>query len=378
MNGSLWSGNIITNGLVNVKTFSKRLAIIFKLVYDTRVRTSSSVDRAAASGATDVGSIPIWCIFLFSLFLTCELAHRRFLLRRKIKMNNTIFLRRLILHLHNQLPHGAAVEFPDGPRQLLIRTPADLLSPLIPLDNRDQEYPHEDDPAEIAGRILDTYTWATLHPYYSLSDFSDKQEFLDGLAFLPLSLARNRRLTARFPHLIRYDVLFLYTVSLPGEAEKLGNSLVTAELYQHFGLKEEDLEEAALARLRKEPPPLIMPLGDYLKRLRALCKDSDLMILPEDAGQDPAFVITNADGTCGASVLLYPGMPEALFRRFGPYYLLPSSIHELLLLPVNDLHNPFELRKTIRAVNSSMSDPLLILSDELYIFEDADAGLHIY
>lgn len=53
-------------------------------------------------------------------------------------------------------------------------------------------------------------------------------------------------------------------------------------------------------------------------------------------------------------------------------YILPSSVHEVILLPDNGEESPEELRRMIREVNREHVAPEEVLSDNLYYFDLAE------
>ena len=54
----------------------------------------------------------------------------------------------------------------------------------------------------------------------------------------------------------------------------------------------------------------------------------------DEANQDnPLIVVTNETGIDGAAAVFYPGVMDQLGEEIkGDFFILPSSVHELLLL----------------------------------------------
>ena len=81
------------------------------------------------------------------------------------------------------------------------------------------------------------------------------------------------------------------------------------------------------------------------------------------------LILTNAGKTYGACCILYPKVLERLAERVdGDYYLIPSSVHEFILLPVEQGRSAAELKEMIVEVNSTELTPEEILSDQLYLY----------
>ena len=85
------------------------------------------------------------------------------------------------------------------------------------------------------------------------------------------------------------------------------------------------------------------------------------------AGAGPAFVLTNSRFFWGAGALFYPGMIERIHDLLGgDFYVLPSSVHELILIKVDD-QDPRQLADLVRSANRSVVRDSDILADDLFI-----------
>ena len=86
------------------------------------------------------------------------------------------------------------------------------------------------------------------------------------------------------------------------------------------------------------------------------------------------YVLTNHRKINGAAVILYPEMLKELSNRFlGGFYIIPSSIHEVIFVPDRDDIDPSALLNMIIDVNDSQVPKEDILSYNLYYY---DVTLH--
>ena len=75
-------------------------------------------------------------------------------------------------------------------------------------------------------------------------------------------------------------------------------------------------------------------------------------------------------GLNGAASLLYPEMPGKIYEHIRKkYYLLPSSIHEFLIVPKTPMINPDNLRRMVKEVNETQIAQEELLSDHIYYFD---------
>ncbi len=132
-------------------------------------------------------------------------------------------------------------------------------------------------------------------------------------------------------------------------------------------------------------------LSDTMLRFPAVLRDMGSMLLslglsetvpaadPDDMFSPcglPLYVLTNRDSFYGASCLLYPGLAKKIAKTLGgDYYILPSSVHETILLRTGGEADPEYLRNLVREVNSLYVTPQEYLSDEVYMYSLENDGI---
>ena len=87
----------------------------------------------------------------------------------------------------------------------------------------------------------------------------------------------------------------------------------------------------------------------------------------------PMLVATNKDKTFGASILAFGDMIEEDVRKIGgDVDILPSSVHEILILPKKYDSEVEFLKMMVEDVNRSCVEPSDILSDSVYEYSLED------
>lgn len=90
------------------------------------------------------------------------------------------------------------------------------------------------------------------------------------------------------------------------------------------------------------------------------------------------YVVTNHRRINGAAVLLYPELLKELGNRYGGgYYVIPSSIHEVLLLKDTGEEMADQLNAMVREVNETHVAPEERLSDHVYYYSVSEEELQI-
>ena len=91
------------------------------------------------------------------------------------------------------------------------------------------------------------------------------------------------------------------------------------------------------------------------------------------------YIVTNVRMVNGASSILY----EGFLRRFakdhpGNFYIIPSSIHEVVLVPEDMVEEPDHLASVISQANEAVVQPEEVLSDSLYYYDADQDSISLY
>lgn len=87
------------------------------------------------------------------------------------------------------------------------------------------------------------------------------------------------------------------------------------------------------------------------------------------------YVVTNHRKVNGAGAVLYPELLKRFGEGFGgDFYVIPSSVHEVLLLKDTEAEDTERLNAAVREVNEQKVAPEEVLSDHVYHYS-AEAGL---
>jgi len=165
----------------------------------------------------------------------------------------------------------------------------------------------------------------------------------------------NRERLETVPYEKRLDlaVVYYYRLSLFG-AENAGVVIDYAKFVDKDN--EQIIREAAWENTLRDEPP-------------AFCLLSDLIGTMPGSSDLPLYVITNSERYYGAICLFYPGFMKQISDMIGSdLYILPSSIHECLVLPAGCIGSSRTLKEMVHTINRSELDRDEILSDSVYYY----------
>ena len=110
--------------------------------------------------------------------------------------------------------------------------------------------------------------------------------------------------------------------------------------------------------------------------LQAECKPMQVVICellgqpcPEEEEESGMYVLSNHHRHFGAACILYDRVLEDIGNQLNEdYYVLPSSIHEMIILPVSCLSDQMDLDSMITEINETQVSEEEVLSDHAYYF----------
>jgi hypothetical protein len=162
------------------------------------------------------------------------------------------------------------------------------------------------------------------------------------------------------------------------DGEGTASITVRSNLADLWGVSEEELFKVALENTQRLFRGTVMSMASVLTELLSDRLDEenakefyDMVVSEED--MVPMYVCSNKQRINGAGVILYKDLLKEFAERVGAdFYILPSSIHETLLVPVSDQMEVEYLRSMVREVNATQVAPEEVLSDDVYIYRRAD------
>ena len=146
-------------------------------------------------------------------------------------------------------------------------------------------------------------------------------------------------------------------------------------MLSEWGIDRDTLYQEALQNTIKKNPVVINNVIDII-----LYNDKEMIeaYQPDDFYMQPyeQYVLTNKEKVDGATVLLYPDVLEQLAKNAdSSFYILPSSIHEVILLLDNHDINAEELQNIVISVNREGVAAEEVLSNEVYRYDKKEHTL---
>lgn len=199
-------------------------------------------------------------------------------------------------------------------------------------------------------------------------------EYLKGnivLETLPVNL--NKELLENVPHRIESDFALVYKYEVPDLQTDDGftSIQITNNISDYFKLSEQDLYNIGTSNMRESIQPVLSNLS-----MASLFSGTPENLL-ELQGKEldnlhnnlNFLVLSNKSGTLGASAMFYPDVMDKVKNILNKdFIILPSSIHEVIILPHDESVNVKELNEMVTDVNLASVSPHEILGARAYAY----------
>lgn len=241
---------------------------------------------------------------------------------------------------------------------------------------------------EIAGeieRICKSEKEPALHDFH-IKELADFEKIRNKISLKLVNAGKNKNRLKSMPCRTFLDLAVIYDVCVTQIDDAVGSIAVTNDMMEAWGVKEEQLYELALQNAVKHDRGVIKPLESLMQTLIGSgekteeethhYKDFDISIA-EDIQETALYVATNRSKTNGAAVVLYPYLLDTVGTFLGDFFILPSSIHEILLLPADGAMESSELLRMVHEVNASTVAAEEVLSENVYRYDVAKKTLSV-
>ena len=244
---------------------------------------------------------------------------------------------------------------------LVIKAADTNIAPTIYLNGYYERY--EDGAMELSDvveSIIDTYSRHN-SVTFDVSTFTDFDAVKNRICYKLVNTASNKKLLEDVPHRELFDLSIVYYVMVAVEDDATGSILIHNNHLSFWDVTENDLYEYASINTSKLLPAGIKSMFDTLSEM------VDMEDLPDT--DDFMYVLTNKEKLQGASTILYPDVLKSFAdRKNANLWLLPSSIHEWIIVCDDGNMNRETLSEMIQEVNGSQLAVDEILSDHPYYY----------
>ena len=210
-------------------------------------------------------------------------------------------------------------------------------------------------------------------PQLDVASLTDYDQMKDKLVMEVVSAEANAEMLENVPYQNMEDMAVVYRFVIESDENGRASILATNNMLEAMGVTPEQLHADAMENAPQIRPAQITGMSEVIAEMMGREEAEMMGIVPVDPKDEQMFVATVSDKVMGAGVLAYQDfMDQAADRIGGSFYILPSSRHEVLLVPDNGQMSLSDLESMVREVNATQVAPEDKLTDSVYHY-DAEA-----
>lgn len=276
-------------------------------------------------------------------------------------MNYTEFVNAMLREVRRQSETEVKMELytatkNNGTRRtgILFRQREINLAPTIYLEEFYEEYLHGKLVEELAESVWKVYEEIRIQKSYSCRKLFDYEAIKDKIVYKVIRKDTNQDMLAQVPYEPYLDLAVVYYIRLVDTQFGAAAIQIRNEHLRYWGVSKEEIRETA----RKNTPQL----------------------LPVTVQQIVPFMYmaSNKEGNFGAAVMWYPCVWKAIRKLLGEnFYILPSSVHEVILIPESFDMEPERMAEIVKEINQVGVEPEDVLSDTVYYYNSEEIEIAV-
>lgn len=204
-------------------------------------------------------------------------------------------------------------------------------------------------------------------PLLAQQDFS-YENMKKNLVVTVCNAEKNADLLENVPHELREDLALTYRARVLLPDSEMGTILIKNEHLERWGIDEQTLKDDAWKSMKQMTAPKFLSMQEIVKEMMP-----DAISFGESGEIENSldmYVLTNAEKSHGAIYMFDKETMSAIAEKLGSnLVILPSSVHETIILKEKQEMDFERLTEIVRDVNASQVLPDEILSDNVYRFD---------
>lgn len=272
------------------------------------------------------------------------------------------------------------------------------IAPTIYLESFFEEYEKGSPFGELVHELVRVYEKNKIVSCVELDNFYDYQSVKKKIYYKLINAEKNEELLKDVPHIPYLDLAIVFYCDC--SSEQLGSAavLIKNSHLNMWGIGTEKLYQDAVVNTPQNNPFEIKPMETVMKELFAsdirkemekhhisfsekwIEEMAEQMLLTEMSVEDrtPMYVLTNEEKLHGAACILYQQLLEEFAKKVNDnLYILPSSVHEIIMIPAALAGKVSELKEMVEEINATQVEAEEVLSDSVYFFDRVSKKLEM-
>lgn len=238
---------------------------------------------------------------------------------------------------------------------------------------------------ELTQQLIREYKKVRTDKYINIEPLLDYDNIKDRITCRLVNYEMNKCMLSDMPHVRYLDLAKIYVISLFAEDYISSEVKINYGMLQLWGKTTDEIDVIATENTEKLFTARIISMEEALREVMKNKESSNSMdkevmawLDDEDNNVVPLYIATNQYSQNGAIVMCYKNLLKDFADSIGSdVYILPSSVHELLLMKTSE--QEFDaLKNMVYEINrSDVMEKDQILSDNVYIYSREKDSIEI-
>ena len=263
------------------------------------------------------------------------------------------------------------------------------IAPTIYLESFFEEYKSGRTLGEVIRKLVRFYVKNKISDCGELDNFHDYSAVSGKILYKLINAEKNKELLKEVPYVPYLDLAIVFYYDCSSKMFGSAAVLIKNAHLKMWGITVERVYQDAVVNTPKNNPFEIKTMENVMKELFASDIRKELernhvsfsegwveematqMLsaeMPEER-RTPMYILTNTEKLHGAACILYQQLLEEFAKKVNDnLYILPSSVHEIIMIPASFAGKASELRQMVEEINATQVEEEEVLSDSVYFF----------
>jgi len=236
------------------------------------------------------------------------------------------------------------------------------ISPTIYLEEYYEQFENNCTIEGIAQSVSKLYKEVRFEHAWDVTPIREFPKMKSKIAYKIINSQKNAILLQNLPHKTYLDFAIVFYILFEADSYGTATIPITNELFSLWNTNVDELFKTAHDNMASLLPADFKPMHVVMCEL---LQKSNLQLIEKS----PLFVLTNSLRCFGACCILYDGMLEQIGVEISEnYYVIPSSIHEMIIVPESQCPSREELDTMILEINQTQISEEEVLADHAYYY----------
>lgn len=290
------------------------------------------------------------------------------------------FLQKVQVEIEAKIGAGYHIDILEIPQNngvaitgLRIKNEIEGINPVIHMESYFEWFQQGMTIDDIVVDIINAVRGNGAEKWFSTSQLFDFNQMKERIILRVINTETNRHMLDTVPNKSWLDLSVVYYLLLGSDTEGQMTTLISNQIAKEWGVETNDLYDIARENTKRLLPVNIRNLSEIILEILSerLGADFDGEQMEMFCGSNtmPMYVLSNSTGLYGAGGMLPEFGIEDFAKELGKdLVVLPSSVHEVILVPVEEGLVLRELSTVVKSINQTQVAAKDQLSDSIYYY----------